>query len=324
MTTTDLENIVDEYLRRLDAALGDLPGPRRQQLMGEIAEHLEEARSELPIESEAALRELLDRVGKPEEIAAEALADMPEQGGRRPNRGLTVALAGLVILAVLGVILGLAVSGGSRNPGANPPPITQTKPFFVLPNVIGLPSAQATAVLKSLGTRTSLATVSSDGHPAGAVISQSPGAGSRVTRGSLVTLSVAPPPTTAPSTAPVAPLIPNGIYTGGSPGTPHYFVSLTNGSSGGIAGSVNFLYQDGQTSVVFTFDGTVQAGVATLHPTAVPQGGGSASQAPATIPSSLSATLNRNSVSLGECTSYLHFAQSLAQCNFTYAAGGTP
>lgn len=323
MTTTDLENIVDEYLHRLDAALGDLPSPRRQQLLGEIADHLEEARSQLPIESEAALRELLDRVGQPEEIAAEALADMPAKGGRRPNRGLAMALAGLVILAVLGVILGLAMSGGSRTPSANPPPATPTKPFFVVPNVVGLPSAQATEVLKSLGTRTSLATVSSRGHPAGAVISQSPGAGSRVTRGSLVALSVAPAPTAAPSSAPGLPLVPNGIYSGGSPGTPHYFVSLTNGSGGGVTGSVNFLYQDGQTSVVFTFNGTVQADVATLHPTSVPQVG-SASQAPTTMPSYISAGLDRNSISLGECTGYLYFDQSLSQCTFTYSAGGTP
>jgi hypothetical protein len=118
------------------------------------------------------------------------------------------------------------------------------------------------------------------------------------------------------------PALPDGIYVDGGEGTPHYFISLKNGTGGGISGSVAFLYQDGQTSVVFTFDGTVQSGVATLHPISIPQNGGSASQNPATVPSVLSATLGSKSIALGECTSYLHFTESLAQCQFIFSSRG--
>ena len=60
MTRTDIDSIVDEYLHRLDAALVPLSAPRRQQLITEITEHLDEARSQMSTQTEAAVRELLD------------------------------------------------------------------------------------------------------------------------------------------------------------------------------------------------------------------------------------------------------------------------
>ena len=324
MTRTDIDGIVDEYLHRLDMALNPLPAPRRQQLITEITEHLEEARSELPIQTEAAIRELLDRVGQPEEIAAEALADQPERD-RRPRRGLVLALVGLAVLLAVGLTLGLVLSSGGPSPAAA---------SFAVPNVVGKSTAEATSQLKSLGVGVRVAQVASGSIAPGVIVSQSPPAGVTIARGSVVALAVAsfvPATTTTMATAPSSatstttypgtPPVANGIYVAGSPGTPHYFISLTNGS-GGITGSVEFLYQDGQTSVVFTFDGTVQNGMATLNPTGVPQNGGSASQDPATVPSAISATLGQGSISLGECTSYLHFTKSLAQCDFTYSSGG--
>ena len=65
----------------------------------------------------------------------------------------------------------------------------------------------------------------------------------------------------------------------------------TLGRLGSLTGSVNFLYQDGQTSVVFTFDGTVQGLIATLTPTQVPQDG-AASQPMGTVPTAISASLD--------------------------------
>jgi hypothetical protein len=57
-----------------------------------------------------------------------------------------------------------------------------------------------------------------------------------------------------------------------------------------------------------------------LHPTSVPQNG-SASQNPATVPAAISATYGQDSITLGECPSYLHFVQSMTQCTFASSAG---
>lgn len=102
---------------------------------------------------------------------------------------------------------------------------------------------------------------------------------------------------------------------------PHYFLTVSGSSDGTFTGSVDFLYQDGQTSVVFTFDGTGQNGAATLRPTSIPQVG-EASQNPATVPAVISATYENGSVTLGECNSYLSSVQSLSQCTFTKSLEG--
>jgi hypothetical protein len=181
MTRTDVDGIVDEYLHRLDAALGPLPAPRRQQLVTEITEHLDEARSEIPIETEAAVRELLDRVGQPEEIAAEALADQPGRD-RSSRRGLVLGLVGLAVLLAVGLTLGLALSGGGSTPTAT---------SVAVPNVLGMSTDQATSQLKSLGEGVRIAQSPNGPFPAGLVVSQSPPVGVTIPRGSVVTLYVA-------------------------------------------------------------------------------------------------------------------------------------
>jgi len=123
--------------------------------------------------------------------------------------------------------------------------------------------------------------------------------------------------TTVVSTLPLL----SGIYVDGTQGTPHYFISLTTRGDGTVTGSIDFLYQDGQTSVVITFTGTTQSGTATLSPTSVPQTG-SAAENPDDVPSAISATYTQDSIGLGECTSYLHFAESVAQCSFSFSPGG--
>lgn len=127
------------------------------------------------------------------------------------------------------------------------------------------------------------------------------------------------PTTTIPLPSPVAQ---TGIYVDGGQGTPHYILALNNGSNGKVSGSVDFLYQDGQTSVVFTFVGTLSGAgtLATLTPISVPQNNGSASQTPGSIPSQISATLSQGYINLGECTGYLHFVQSEAACGFTFSS----
>ena len=56
MTIADLDLIVDDYLRQLETALGSLPTARRAQIITEIAEHVSQARSGLPVQDEASIR----------------------------------------------------------------------------------------------------------------------------------------------------------------------------------------------------------------------------------------------------------------------------
>ena len=68
----DPEPSIAKYLQRLDEELRGLPRDRRREVVNEIAEHIEQAREASPVRSEADLRNLLDRIGTPSEIAAEA------------------------------------------------------------------------------------------------------------------------------------------------------------------------------------------------------------------------------------------------------------
>jgi HAAS domain-containing protein len=93
MTTMRRDPLVDDYLRRLEAAASDLPRERRAELVGEIEEHVEAALAEAG-DDETAVRNVLERLGSPEEIAAAARP--PEAA---PERGW-LETAALVVLSV--------------------------------------------------------------------------------------------------------------------------------------------------------------------------------------------------------------------------------
>jgi len=71
------EPLVEDYLRHLEAAASGLPAYRRQELLAEIREHLDEALRQVPAGDEAAVRAMLERLGSPEEIVAAAADPMP-------------------------------------------------------------------------------------------------------------------------------------------------------------------------------------------------------------------------------------------------------
>jgi hypothetical protein len=72
----DLDGMVDRYLGELELALARLPVSRRDQLVGEIREHITELRSERSVRDASDMEALLNRVGLPEDIAAVALEDV--------------------------------------------------------------------------------------------------------------------------------------------------------------------------------------------------------------------------------------------------------
>jgi uncharacterized membrane protein len=73
------DGLVDEYLGRLETAARGLPTDRRAELVAEVREHIEMALADAGSSDEATVRNVLERLGPPDEIVAEA-APTPEAG----------------------------------------------------------------------------------------------------------------------------------------------------------------------------------------------------------------------------------------------------
>ncbi|BEL08642.1 hypothetical protein Q0Z83_068330 [Actinoplanes sichuanensis] len=84
MTQTD--ELVTAYLARVERAAGRLPAGRREELLGDLREHIEIARAESGAESEAEVRTILERLGDPESIvaAADTQTDLPRVTAATP------------------------------------------------------------------------------------------------------------------------------------------------------------------------------------------------------------------------------------------------
>src|SRR6266566_6281497 len=109
--------LVDDYLRRLDAAASALPAHQRGELVSDIRDHLQEALRQTPAGDTAAVRTALDRLGPPEEIAA-AADPPPGQPAAAPGQANGLAIAS-VLLAVLwfagiGAVLALVLGYRAR------------------------------------------------------------------------------------------------------------------------------------------------------------------------------------------------------------------
>src|SRR5947199_968381 len=72
MTATHAAQLVGEYLQRLERELTDLPLDTRNEIIDEIRRHIAEESGGLSDESDAALLNLLERLGDPADIAAAA------------------------------------------------------------------------------------------------------------------------------------------------------------------------------------------------------------------------------------------------------------
>jgi uncharacterized membrane protein len=118
--STSTDKLVEDYLDPLERELADFPSARRRELVQEISEHIAEARVALESESEADVRNLLDRMGDPADIAAEArspVAETAPEGApivERRSRALDVAalillLIGGVVIPVIGWLVGVVL-----------------------------------------------------------------------------------------------------------------------------------------------------------------------------------------------------------------------
>lgn len=77
-TAGEADKLVRRYLAQLDAALQGVDTSRRQEILAEVHEHIELGRDGLDTDDTADVRTLLDRVGEPAAIAAEAGAPPPD------------------------------------------------------------------------------------------------------------------------------------------------------------------------------------------------------------------------------------------------------
>jgi uncharacterized membrane protein len=197
---TDVDALCAEYLKRLDTALRDRSIPQGPQIVEQITEHLHEARAELSVQSEGAVRSILERLGRPEDIAAAAAG-----GGTGPRRSAPWFKSGkgvfvsalLVVLAALALTIGLIESNGSTpvaTVGGSTSTTTTTTTFgntaaaVTVPVVLGETLSQATVTIQSAG----LTIQGVDGDPNGLVSAQEPAGGSRVPSGSEITLHTQP------------------------------------------------------------------------------------------------------------------------------------
>jgi len=199
----DLDALCGDYLAKLSDSLAGLPPADRRQIIDQVSEHIATARSALPAQSEAAVRDILERLGTPEEIAASAAG---EEGPRPPMRGrkpLLVGAGAVVVLIVVGVglaaLLGAFSSGGNGSVQSNllPP---QTSPsgsgstttpagVVIVPSLAGQNVSAAVQQLVTTGLSYTLTYVSGT-EPVGTVVEQSPAGGSRVEPTTQVRLTV--------------------------------------------------------------------------------------------------------------------------------------
>jgi hypothetical protein len=103
------DDIVDQFLEELDAALRGLSPDVRRQMVEDVAGHIAEGRARLDPLDEVGLRSLLDRVGDPEAIAAEAGFGVPQ----RPIRRLDAWVPWLLLF---GGIVGYVIGGAGPGP----------------------------------------------------------------------------------------------------------------------------------------------------------------------------------------------------------------
>lgn len=99
----DTDVLVRDYLGGLEAAAAVLPVHRRAELMGEVRDHIDAALAEAGRSDEVTVRNILERLGSPEEIVAGEPQSTPS-----PNGGVASGSkwGGVEITAL--VLLGLA------------------------------------------------------------------------------------------------------------------------------------------------------------------------------------------------------------------------
>jgi len=115
MSTTP-DKLVERYLKHLEVELDDVPRDRRREIVDEIAGHIAEARAGLEHETEADVRNILDGLGDPAEIAEDArerfdvrppVPTAAYKPGWMEIGALIMLLVGGVVIPIVGWLVGV-------------------------------------------------------------------------------------------------------------------------------------------------------------------------------------------------------------------------
>ncbi len=124
------------------------------------------------------------------------------------------------------------------------------------------------------------------------------------------------PSTTSTTAIAPATALGTGTYApAGASGTPHYVVTINSAESTAFGGAVSFVYQDGTTSHVFDFNGTVTGQGATATATNV-AAASSATRTVSSVPSPLPIDIGSGTLTFVGCQGYLPQVQSSSDCKF--------
>jgi hypothetical protein len=157
MSTTP-DKLAERYLKHLDVELDDLPRDRRREIVDEISGHIAEARGGLEHETESDVRNILEGLGDPAEIAAEARERFevsPPPAPRKSEPGwvevgaLIMLLVGGLVLPIIGWVIGVVLLWTSN--------IWNTRDKIIgtifIPGGLGLPLLLGTFALSANGSR---------------------------------------------------------------------------------------------------------------------------------------------------------------------------
>lgn len=116
MTNVDTDSLVEDYLRRLKAAAGVLSPPQRAELVAEIREHIDHALREAGATDETTVRNVLERLGPPEDIAQEAAEPQPVPADRAGRDGRDIAALVVCVVGLVVPFVGLLTAATSLGP----------------------------------------------------------------------------------------------------------------------------------------------------------------------------------------------------------------
>src|SRR5205823_4970208 len=107
MTAPHADQLIDGYLARLNAAATDLPKAPRQELVDDVRVHITEARARETEETDAAILNILDRLGEPAAVVADARERLGIRALQPYRPGLLEVFAVILVpfLWPIGVIL---------------------------------------------------------------------------------------------------------------------------------------------------------------------------------------------------------------------------
>lgn len=97
MTAPHADQLIEGYLARLAAAAADLPKAVRQELLDDVRAHITEARTRETEETDAAILNILDRLGEPATVVADTRERLGIQAPQQYRPGALEVLAVILV-----------------------------------------------------------------------------------------------------------------------------------------------------------------------------------------------------------------------------------